>query len=87
MHDVIERARARRIELEWIKDRQLEKERIAEGSMFQGKDAFVTSVYKRKLEERRALLKGLEEKDKMDASEEKSSDFYRHLLRQTGPRR
>ena len=86
MTEIIERSKSRKLELEWSKERQLERERLLEGQTFKDKDAFVTSAYKKKLQERLLLQRELEEKDKKDASELKSEEFYLHLLKQSEPK-
>lgn len=82
MTSILERANARKIELEVIKEKQLEKERLAEGQLYQGKDQFITSAYKKKLEERKKTIEKLSEKDKEDANEENSDRFYAHIIEQ-----
>ena len=82
MDAIIERAKARKLELEWIKERQMEKERRAEGNAFKDKDQFVTSAYKKQLEEKQKLMSALLEKDKKDQEENKSAEFYVHILKQ-----
>lgn len=79
-------AEKRKIEYERRNERLIQKEREAEGNEFQDKEAFVTSSYKKKLEE----LKKLDEEDlKLSLIEDindvtKQRDmgsFYRHLYK------
>ena len=68
-------------------ERQVQKEREAEGEEFADKEKFVTSAYRKKMEE----LQKLDEEDKrreaienmLDVTKQKDmSGFYRHLYRQ-----
>lgn len=68
-------------------ERQVQKEREAEGEEFKDKDSFVTSAYRKKLEE----MKALEEEEKREEYLESIGDvkkqgnldgFYRHLYDQ-----
>jgi len=79
-------AEKRKIEYERRNERLIQKEREAEGDEFRDKEAFVTSSYKKKLEE----LKKLDEEDlKLSMIEDindvtKQRDmgsFYRHLYK------
>jgi len=80
--EVRERERERRVE------RKVQKEREAEGDEFKDKEAFVTSAYRKKMEE---MEKAEEEEAKkeeiekiLDVRKQKDmSGFYRHLYRQT----
>jgi hypothetical protein len=83
MREIIERSKARKIELEWIKEKQLERERAFEGKQFEEKDHFVTASYRRALEEKQKVLQALKAQDKKDEKQNLSDDFYRHLLKQT----
>lgn len=69
-------------------ERQVQKEREAEGDEFADKEKFVTSAYRKKMEE----LQKLDEEDRkreaieniLDVTKQKDmSGFYRHLYRQT----
>ncbi|XP_075972084.1 nuclear speckle splicing regulatory protein 1 [Anticarsia gemmatalis] len=80
-------ANKRKVENERRIERQIQKEREKEGDEFQDKEVFVTSAYKKKLEEMRLE----EEKEKREEYLEnigdvtKQSDlggFYRHLYEQ-----
>ena len=80
--EVRERERERRVE------RKVQKEREAEGEEFKDKEAFVTSAYRKKMEEmekaeaeeaRREQIENV-----LDVRKQKDmSGFYRHLYRQT----
>ena len=80
--EVRERDRERRVE------RKVQKEREAEGEEFKDKEAFVTSAYRKKMEEmekaeaeeaRREQIENV-----LDVRKQKDmSGFYRHLYRQT----
>merc|ERR1712179_92679 len=69
-------------------ERQVQKDREAEGEQFADKEKFVTSAYRKKMEENAKLD---EEEDRMDRIEKAldvkgqkdMSGFYRHLYRQT----
>merc|ERR1712241_468911 len=70
------------------KERKVQKEREAEGDEFADKEKFVTSAYRKKMEE----MQKLEEEDQkiqameelLDVTKQKDmSGFYRHLYRQT----
>merc|ERR1712107_63950 len=69
-------------------ERQVQKEREAEGDMYADKESFVTSAYRKKMEE----MAEQEEEDARQARIEAALDvtkqnnmdgFYRHLYRQT----
>ncbi|KAG5682191.1 hypothetical protein PVAND_011559 [Polypedilum vanderplanki] len=84
---LLETAEQRKKEYERRVERQVQKEREAEGEQFKDKESFVTSAYRQKLEE----MKIAEEKEKREAYLEsigdvrKQSDlsgFYRHLYSQ-----
>lgn len=79
-------AEKRKIEYERRNERLIQKEREAEGDEFRDKEAFVTSSYKKKLEE----LKVLDEEDLKlsliedinDVTKQKDmGSFYRHLYK------
>ncbi|XP_046670370.1 nuclear speckle splicing regulatory protein 1 [Homalodisca vitripennis] len=81
-------AERRKLENERRLERQVQKERLKEGDEFKDKETFVTSSYKKKLEE---FQKMDEEEKRMDRLEEigdvsKQKDisgFYRHLYKTT----
>ena len=80
--EVRERERERRVE------RKVQKEREAEGEEFKDKESFVTSAYRKKMEEMEkaeAEEARKEEIEKiLDVRKQKDmSGFYRHLYRQT----
>merc|ERR1712058_40998 len=69
-------------------ERQVQKEREAEGEMYADKESFVTSAYRKKMEE---MGKQEEEEARqaqieaaLDVTKQNNMDgFYRHLYRQT----
>ena len=84
---LMETAERRKKEQERRIERQVQKERDAEGEKFKDKESFVTSAYRAKLEE----MKKLEEQEKREEYLEtigdvtKQSDlggFYRHIYQQ-----
>lgn len=84
---LLETAEKRKKENERRIERQVQKEREAEGEQFKDKEAFVTSSYRKKLEE----MKEAEEKEKREAYLENIGDvtkqqdlsgFYRHIYEQ-----
>lgn len=86
IQNLLVQAEKRKIEYERRNERIIQKEREAEGDEFHDKEAFVTSSYKKKLEE----LKKLDEEDlKLSLIEDindvtKQRDmgsFYRHLYK------
>ncbi|CAH0405406.1 unnamed protein product [Chilo suppressalis] len=87
IENLLKSAQKRKIENERRIERQIQKEREDEGSEFADKEIFVTSAYKKKLEE----LKLEEEREKREEYLEKIGDvtkqgdlggFYRHLYEQ-----
>jgi len=69
-------------------ERQVQKERELEGDQFKGKDAFVTSSYRAKMQEQQEAEEAEKKKDMieemMDVKKQSDmSGFYRHLLNQT----
>lgn len=84
---LLETAEKRKKEHERRVERQVQKEREAEGEEFKDKESFVTSTYKKKLEE----MKEAEEAEKREAYLENIGDvtkqqdisgFYRHIYEQ-----
>lgn len=61
IQELLRTAEVRKIETERRQERKVQKEREAEGDMFQDKEAFVTPAYRAKLEE----LKKLEEEERL----------------------
>jgi coiled-coil domain-containing protein 55 len=88
IQQLLHTAERRKIENERRIERQVQKEREAEGEEFKDKETFVTSAYKKKLEE---FAKMDEEQKRQDMLEEigdvtKQQDisgFYRHLYQTT----
>lgn len=84
---LIEHAERRKLENELRVDRQVQKDREAEGEMYKDKDTYVTSTYRKKLESLRQLQEQ-EERDEYleaigDVTKQKDLDgFYRHLYEQ-----
>ncbi|XP_041882824.1 nuclear speckle splicing regulatory protein 1-like [Corvus kubaryi] len=88
IHKILTAAEIRKKQQERQMERKIQKEHEMEGGEFAHKEAFVTSVYKRKLQER-----GQEEererresalKAYLDVTKQRElSGFYRHLLNQT----
>lgn len=84
---LLQSANRRKRENELRIERQVQKDRVAEGDEFKDKEEFVTSAYKKKLEE----LRELEEQEKREEYLEQIGDvtkqsdlggFYRHLYEQ-----
>lgn len=84
---LLETAEKRKKEHERRVERQVQKEREAEGEEFKDKESFVTSTYRKKLEE----MKEAEEAEKREAYLENIGDvtkqqdisgFYRHIYEQ-----
>ncbi|XP_030378762.1 nuclear speckle splicing regulatory protein 1 [Scaptodrosophila lebanonensis] len=84
---LMEHAERRKLENELRIERQVQKEREAEGEKFQDKDTYVTATYRKKLESIR-LLQEQEQRDEYleaigDVTKQKDLDgFYRHLYEQ-----
>uniref|UniRef100_A0A3Q2XSH8 Nuclear speckle splicing regulatory protein 1 n=2 Tax=Hippocampus comes TaxID=109280 RepID=A0A3Q2XSH8_HIPCM len=88
IHQLMKAVNSRKKEQERREERKIQKEREAEGDQFADKEAYVTSAYKRKLQEQ----KDEEERERRQAAIEAALDvrkqkdlsgFYRHLLNQT----
>ncbi|XP_075296162.1 nuclear speckle splicing regulatory protein 1 isoform X1 [Opisthocomus hoazin] len=88
IQNIIKAAEIRKKEQEKRMERKIQKEREMEGGEFAHKEAFVTSAYKKKLQERAEE----EERERrqaaleayLDVTKQKDlSGFYRHLLNQT----
>ncbi|XP_010114490.1 PREDICTED: nuclear speckle splicing regulatory protein 1 [Chlamydotis macqueenii] len=88
IQNILKAAEIRKKEQEKRMERKIQKEREMEGEEFAHKEAFVTSAYKKKLQERAEE----EERERreaaleayMDVTKQKDlSGFYRHLLNQT----
>ncbi|NXF11443.1 NSRP1 protein, partial [Smithornis capensis] len=87
IHNILKAAEIRKKEQEKRMERKIQKEREMEGGEFAHKEAFVTSAYKKKLQERAEE----EERERREAALEAYLDvtkqrdlsgFYRHLLNQ-----
>ncbi|XP_063812027.1 nuclear speckle splicing regulatory protein 1 [Pseudophryne corroboree] len=88
IQNILKAVEVRKKEQEKRMEKKIQKEREMEGDEFQDKEAFVTSAYKQKLQEKADE----EEREKREAALEASLDvtkqkdlsgFYRHLLNQT----
>lgn len=88
IENLLKQAEIRTKENERRIERQVQKEREAEGDEFADKEKFVTSAYRKKMEE----MQKLDAEDKrqdaienmLDVTKQKDmSGFYRHILRQT----
>ncbi|CAM5104406.1 unnamed protein product [Natator depressus] len=88
IQNILKAAEVRKQEQEKRMEKKIQKEREMEGGEFDDKEAFVTSAYKKKLQERAEE----EEREKKEAALEACLDvtkqkdlsgFYRHLLNQT----
>ena len=88
VHNLLKAADERQKEFERRIERQVQKEREAEGDMYKDKESFVTSAYRKKMEE---IAKQEEEEARkerleaaLDVTKQGNMDgFYRHLYRQT----
>ena len=88
IHNLLKSADERQKEFERRIERQVQKEREAEGDQFADKESFVTSAYRKKMEE---IAKQEEEEARqarmeaaLDVTKQNNMDgFYRHLYRQT----
>uniref|UniRef100_A0A670KEY9 Nuclear speckle splicing regulatory protein 1 n=1 Tax=Podarcis muralis TaxID=64176 RepID=A0A670KEY9_PODMU len=87
IQNILKAAELRKKEQEKRMEKKIQKERELEGGAFDDKEAFVTSAYKKKLQERAEE----EEREKREAAIEACLDvtkqkdlcgFYRHLLNQ-----
>ncbi|KAH8287626.1 hypothetical protein KR054_010909 [Drosophila jambulina] len=84
---LMEHAERRKLEKELRIERQVQKDREAEGEKFKDKDTYVTAAYRKKLESIR-LLQEQEQRDEYleaigDVTKQKDLDgFYRHLYEQ-----
>ncbi|XP_077167416.1 nuclear speckle splicing regulatory protein 1 [Paroedura picta] len=88
IQNILKAAELRKKEQEKRMEKKIQKEREMEGDAFDDKEAFVTSAYKKKLQERAEE----EEREKREAALEACLDvtkqkdlsgFYRHLLNQS----
>uniref|UniRef100_A0A8C5PZG4 Nuclear speckle splicing regulatory protein 1 n=1 Tax=Leptobrachium leishanense TaxID=445787 RepID=A0A8C5PZG4_9ANUR len=88
IQNIMKAVEVRKKEQEKRMEKKIQKEREMEGEEFQDKEAFVTSAYKKRLQEKAEE----EEREKREAEIEASLDvtkqkdlsgFYRHLLNQT----
>ncbi|EDV38510.1 uncharacterized protein Dana_GF19403 [Drosophila ananassae] len=87
INKLMEHAERRKLEKELRIERQVQKDRDAEGEKFKDKDTYVTAAYRKKLESIRQLQEQ-EQRDEYleaigDVTKQKDLDgFYRHLYEQ-----
>jgi len=88
VHNLLKAADERQKEFERRIERQVQKEREKEGDEFADKESFVTSAYRKKMEEiaiqeeEEARMERIE--SALDVTKQNNMDgFYRHLYRQT----
>ena len=84
--NLLKQAEIRNQEEERRKERKVQKEREEEGDEFADKEKFVTSAYRKKMEEMQKLDEEEKKKEAMeqmlDVTKQKDmSGFYRHLFR------
>lgn len=84
--NLLKQAEVRNQEEERRKERKVQKEREEEGDEFADKEKFVTSAYRKKMEEMQKLDEEEKKKEAMeemlDVTKQKDmSGFYRHLFR------
>lgn len=84
---LLEHAERRKLENELRVERQVQKDREAEGEMYKDKDTYVTAAYRKKLESIRQLQEQDARDDYLEAigdvTKQKDLDgFYRHLYEQ-----
>ncbi|XP_018896876.2 uncharacterized protein [Bemisia tabaci] len=85
---LLAQAEKRKRENEYRNERLIQKEREAEGEMYKDKETFVTSAYRKKLEEFKKLDEAERRQDMLeeigDVTKQKDlSGFYRHLYQST----
>lgn len=83
---IMKAAAKRQMEFEKLKERKVQKEREAEGDLWLDKEVFVTSAYKKKLEEREKLEEEERRQDQietlLDVRKQKDlSGFYFSMLK------
>ncbi|XP_038151741.1 nuclear speckle splicing regulatory protein 1 [Cyprinodon tularosa] len=88
IHQLMKAVEDRKKEQERRDERKIQKEREAEGEKFADKDAYVTSAYKKKLEEQKEEAEREKRQAEIEAAldvrkQKDLSGFYRHLLNQT----
>ncbi|XP_002025189.2 nuclear speckle splicing regulatory protein 1 [Drosophila persimilis] len=84
---LMEHAERRKLEKELRVERQVQKDREAEGEMYKDKDTYVTAAYRKRLEYVRELQEKEQRADYLEAigdvTKQKDLDgFYRHLYEQ-----
>ncbi|XP_074870160.1 nuclear speckle splicing regulatory protein 1 isoform X5 [Carettochelys insculpta] len=88
IQNILKAAEVRKQEQERRMEKKIQKERETEGGAFDDKEAFVTSAYKKKLQERAKEEERLKKEAALEAcldvtKQKDLSGFYRHLLNQT----
>ena len=88
IQNMIKNAERQKRENERRIERQVQKDREAEGEQFADKEKFVTSAYRKKMEENAKLDEEEERMDRIEKAldvkgQKDMSGFYRHLYRQT----
>lgn len=88
IQNMIKNAERQKRENERRIERQVQKDREAEGEQFADKEKFVTSAYRKKMEENAKLDEEEEHMDRIEKAldvkgQKDMSGFYRHLYRQT----
>ncbi|CAH2220099.1 Hypothetical predicted protein [Pelobates cultripes] len=88
IQNILQAVEVRKKEQEKRMEKKIQKEREMEGEEFQDKEAFVTSAYKKRLqekaEEEAQERRQAEMEASLDVTKQKDlSGFYRHLLNQT----
>lgn len=83
---IMKAAAKRQMEFEKLQERKIHKERENEGDLWKDKEVFVTSAYKKKLEERKRIEEEERNQDRVDAlldvSKQKDlSGFYYSMLK------
>ena len=88
IENLLKTADLRKKEQELRKERVIQKEIEAEEAMFSDKERYITSSYKKKLEEMKQFEEEQKNQDRLEAigdvvKQKDISGFYRHLYRQT----
>lgn len=77
VHNLVQSARDRKIEREIYMEKKIQREREKEGKEYQDKEKFVTSAYKKKLQE---MEKWQNERKESQDSVQDMTSFYRSIL-------
>jgi len=73
---LLKTAERRQREFEERQERDVQKEREAEGDMFKDKEAFVTGAYRKKMEELEKAKEDERRKDEIDGNNDINYNFY-----------